>query len=108
MTLIGLKTFKYSQEGGCRLGDYLGIDISDEIEFFNIGNLERKNDLLLSYTYEGTEEEELKYDKIMEFEYKLHRIQMMDWYVTTFDGMLFIPLAIENASYNGSVVKTKI
>lgn len=78
--------------------DYLGIDISDEIEFFNIGNLERKNDLLLSYTYEGTEEEERKYDKIMEFEYKLHRIQMMDWYVTTFDGMLFIPLAIENAS----------
>lgn len=78
--------------------DYLGIDISDEIEFFNIGNLERRNDLLLSYTYEGTEEEELKYDKIMEFEYKLHRIQMMDWYVTTFDGMLFIPLAIENAS----------
>lgn len=78
--------------------DYLGMDISDEIEFFNIGNLERKNDLLLSYTYEGTEEEELKYDKIMEFEYKLHRIQMMDWYVTTFDGMLFIPLAIENAS----------
>ena len=78
--------------------DYLGIDISDEIEFFNIGNLERKNDLLLSYIYEGTEEEELKYDKIMEFEYKLHRIQMMDWYVTTFDGMLLIPLAIENAS----------
>lgn len=35
--------------------DYLGIDISDEIEFFNIGNLERKNDLLSSYTYEGTE-----------------------------------------------------
>lgn len=78
--------------------DYLGIEISDEIEFFNIGNLERKNDLLSSYTYEGTEEEELKYDKIMELEYKLHRIQMMDWYVTTFDGMLFIPLAIENAS----------
>lgn len=77
--------------------DYLGIEISDEIEFFNIGNLERKNDLLSSY-YEGTEEEELKYDKIMELEYKLHRIQMMDWYVTTFDGMLFIPLAIENAS----------
>ena len=77
--------------------DYLGIEISDEIEFFNIGNLERKNDLLSSY-YEGTEEEELKYDKIMELEYKLRRIQMMDWYVTTFDGMLFIPLAIENAS----------
>ena len=34
----------------------------------------------------------------MELEYKLYRIQMMDWYVTTFDGMFFIPLAIENAS----------
>ena len=51
-----------------------------------------------SYTYEGTEEEELKYDKIMELEYKLDRIQMIDSYVTTFDGMIFIPLAIENAS----------
>lgn len=78
--------------------DYLNVDISDEIEFFNIGNLERKHDVLQSYTYEGTKEEELKYDKIMELEYKLHRIQMMDWYVTTFDGTLFIPLAIENAS----------
>ena len=78
--------------------DYLGIEISDEIEFFNIGNLERKNDFLSSYTYDGTEEEELKYDNIMELEYKLHCIQMMDWYVTTFDGMFFIPFAIENAS----------
>lgn len=78
--------------------DYLGIEITDEIEFFNIGNLKRKNDILSSYTYEGTEEEELKYDKIMELEYKLYRIQMIDWYVTTFDGMIFIPLAIENAS----------
>lgn len=75
--------------------DYLGIDISDEIEFFNIGNLERKNDLLSSYTYEGTEEEELKYDKIMELEYKLYRIQMMDWYVTTFDGMFLYHLQLK-------------
>lgn len=78
--------------------DYLGIDISEEMEFFNIGNLERKYDVLSSYSYEGTNEEEYKYDKIMDLEYKLHRVQMLDWYVTTFDGMLFIPLAIENAS----------
>lgn len=76
--------------------DYLGIDISDEIEFFNIGNLKIKYDILSSYSYEGTKEEENKYDNIMELEYKLHRAQMLDLYVTTFDGMLFIPLAIEN------------
>lgn len=51
-----------------------------------------------SYSYEGTKEEEDKYDSIMMLEYNLHRVQMMDWYVTTFNGMLFIPLAIENAS----------
>ena len=28
----------------------------------------------------------------------LHLIQMLDWYVTTFDGLFFIPLAIENVS----------
>lgn len=72
--------------------------ISEETDFFNIGNLERKYDLLSSYSYEGTKDEEKKYDCIMMLEYHLHRVQMMDWYVTTFDGMLFISLAIENAS----------
>ncbi len=76
--------------------DYLGIDISEETEFFNIGNLERKYDLLSSYSYEGTKDEENKYDSIMMLEYNLHRVQMLDWYVTTFDGLLFIPLVIEN------------
>jgi hypothetical protein len=78
--------------------EYLGIDISEDTEFFNIGNLERRYDLMSSYSYEGTKEEEDKYDSIMMLEYNLHRVQMMDWYVTTFNGMLFIPLAIENAS----------
>ena len=77
---------------------YLKIDISEDAEFFNIGNLERKYDLMLSYSYEGTKEEEDKYNLIIELEYNLHHVQMMDWYVTTFNGMLFIPLAIENVS----------
>ena len=78
--------------------NYLGIDIYEDTDFFNIGNLERKYDLMSSYSYEGTKEEENKYDSIMMLEYNLHRVRMLDWYATTFDGLFFIPLAIENAS----------
>lgn len=78
--------------------NYLGIDIYEDTDFFNIGNLERKYDLMSSYSYEGTKDEENKYDSIMMLEYNLHRVRMLDRYATTFDGLFFIPLAIENAS----------
>ena len=78
--------------------NYLGIDIYEDTDFFNIGNLERKYDLMSSYSYDGTKDEENKYDSIMMLEYNLHRVRMLDWYATTFDGLFFIPLAIENAS----------
>ena len=78
--------------------NYLGIDIYEDTDFFNIGNLERKYDLMSSYSYEGTKDEENKYNSIMMLENNLHRVRMLDWYVTTFDGLFFIPLAIENAS----------
>ena len=78
--------------------NYLGIDIYEDIDFFNIGNLERKYDLMSSYSYEGTKDEENKYNSIMMLENNLHRVRMLDWYATTFDGLFFIPLAIENAS----------
>lgn len=76
---------------------YLDLDISQDTDFFNIGNLETQHNLL-SYSYEGTEDEENKYDSINMLEYNLHRIQMLDCYVTTFDGLLLIPLVIENLS----------
>lgn len=78
--------------------EYLGIDISEDIDFFNIGNLERSYDLMSSCSYEGTKEEENKYNSIIMLEYNLHRIRILDLYAATFNGMLFIPLAIENAS----------
>lgn len=78
--------------------NYLGIDIYEDTDFFNIGNLERKYDLMSSYSYEGTKDEENKYNSIMMLENNLHRVRMLDWYATTFDGLFFIPLAIENAS----------
>lgn len=78
--------------------EYLDVDISRETEFFYIGNLERRYDALSSYSYEGSKDEECKYDNIMMLDCNLHLIQMLDWYVTTFDGLFFIPLAIENVS----------
>ena len=77
---------------------YLGVDIPQDTDFFNIGKLEKQYDFSLSYSYKGTRDEENKYDNIMMLEYNLHLVQMLDWYVTTFEGLFFIPLAIENVS----------
>lgn len=78
--------------------EYLNVDISCDRDFFDFGNLEVQPELLGGTSYDGTQEEKNKHNKITELEYSLHRVQMMDWYVTTFDGMLFLPLAIENVS----------
>lgn len=80
--------------------NYLGIDIYEDTDFFNIGNLERKYDLMSSYSYEGTKDEENKYDSIMMLEYNLHRVRMLDWYATTFDGLFFIPLSVGTQVWN--------
>lgn len=77
---------------------HLAVDISQNDEFFNIGNLKEKLGLGLSPTYDGTEEEKRKYDSIIQLNYNLGLLDMFDWYVTTFDGLLFIPLVIENLS----------
>ena len=77
---------------------YLGVDLSNNKEFFSVGNLEMKTELSGATSYYGTQEEKDKYDRIIELECGLYRVEMMDRYVTTFDGMLFLPLAIENVS----------
>ena len=46
----------------------------------------------------GEPEEKEKYQKLMSLEYRLRHIKMHDWYITTFDGYLLIPLAIGNVS----------
>ena len=78
--------------------EYLNVDLSCDRDFFDFGNLEVQPELLGGTSYDGTQEEKDKHNKITELEYSLHRVQMMDWYVTIFDGMLFLPLAIENVS----------
>jgi len=79
---------------------YLGEDISNESDFFIIGELKQKYEIGISpsYEYEGSSEEKEKYDKLMLLEYRLHQLSMWDWYATTFDELLFVPLGIENMS----------
>lgn len=79
---------------------YIGEDLSDDKNFFNIGNLKVKHEFGISPSseYEGTEEEKNKYDRILTLEYKLHQLSMWDRYITTFNGLIYVPLAIENES----------
>lgn len=77
---------------------YLEINISKDEEFFYVGNLEGKIDALLFESYEGTEDEENKYNKIMELYNYLQCLYIFDEYVKTFDSMIFMPLVIENIS----------
>ena len=81
-----------------RCKKYLAVDITQNEEFFNVGNLKVKSELGASSIYDGTEEEKRKYDSIIELDCKLGQLEMFNWYITTFDGLLFIPLAIENTS----------
>lgn len=79
---------------------YLGEDISLESDFFAIGALKQKCmiGISMSCEYEGTAEEKEKYDNIMMLEYKLNQLSLWNWYVDTFNGLLFLPLKIENLS----------
>lgn len=79
---------------------YLSIDIEKDDDIFEMGNLRQKFSIGISSSYElfGEPEEKEKYQKLMSLEYRLHQIKMHDWYITTFDGYLLIPLAIGNVS----------
>ena len=74
---------------------YLGVDVEPCI--FNLGNLTRK---IVGQSEEliGTDEEQAKYYDIIELEYLLHHIQMLECYLETFSGLYLFPLAIRNIS----------
>lgn len=80
-------------------GEYGSPDIAHD-DIFQMGNLKQKFSFSTSSSFEllGEPEEKEKYHKLMSLEYKLHQIKMYDWYITTFDGYLLIPLAIVNVS----------
>jgi len=79
---------------------YLNCDIDMNSDFFFLGDLKKKNVFSLepSYELEGTEKEKEKYEEIVDLELLLHLIWFGDWYLHTFNGLLFFPLAVKNES----------
>ena len=77
---------------------WFGIIISDD--FFFLGNLRKKTAILLgdSNEYLGTKEEIDKHHKIIELEYQMQIVILMEEFIKTFEGMYLLPLAIYNAS----------
>ncbi len=77
---------------------HFGIDIGSE--FFDFGGLKRKISIVPGFAddYNGTDDEKKKYDDYIEFRATIGRIQMFEEYLKTFDGLLLLPLAAQNAS----------
>ena len=78
---------------------YFGIKIGSE--FFDFGGLQRKINIIpgCASEYDGTDDELKKYDDYIEFKYKIRKIQMLETYRKTFDGLILLPLAAKNKSF---------
>lgn len=81
-----------------RINHWLSIDVSNA--FFDIGGLKQVVQLhnLHNSKLIGTEAEKAKYEKLHRLSYNLLLLDVRTNYLKTFDGMVFIPLAIQNIS----------
>ena len=77
---------------------YLGIKVGMEI--FDFGGLKCKFSMVPGWgsEYDGTAEEKQKHDNYVEMVATLARIQMLETYLKTFDGLILLPLAAQNES----------
>ena len=77
---------------------YLGIEVGMEI--FDFGGLRRKPSMIPGFgsEYDGTDEEKQKYADYVEMVATIARIQMLETYFKTFDGVILLPLAAQNES----------
>ena len=77
---------------------YLGIEVGMEI--FDFGGLKCKFSMVPGWgsEYDGTAEEKQKHDNYVEMVATLARIQMLETYLKTFDGLILLPLAAQNES----------
>lgn len=77
---------------------YLGIEVGMEI--FDFGGLKCKYSMVPGFEseYDGTVEEKQKHDDYVEMVATLARIQMLEAYLKTFDGLILLPLAAQNES----------
>ncbi len=81
-----------------RIKKWLDTEVDDA--FFELGGLKKVIQMLNlnGAIYKGTDEEMIKYKKLHELSYKLLLLEVRTQYLKTFDGMVFIPLAIQNVS----------
>ena len=77
---------------------WLGIEVSKL--FFDLGGLKRVMPAfnISEPSYRGTDDEIKKYEMLRDLEYKFTQLQVRTDYLKTFEGMCFIPLAIQNIS----------
>ena len=77
---------------------YLGIEVGMEI--FDFGGLKCKFSMVPGFEreYDGTIEEKQKHDDYVEMVATLAKIQMLEAYLKTFDGLILLPLAAQNES----------
>lgn len=88
---------KYEENTKKILNARFGIEVNDK--FFFCGNLKRRKQFLSDeYCLVGTDEEKQKYEKIEELSSTLLQLLMREKYLSTFDGINYFPLAIQNLS----------
>ncbi|MDE7431218.1 MAG: hypothetical protein K2N34_04800 [Lachnospiraceae bacterium] len=77
---------------------WIGIDVPDD--FFDLGELKQMAQLLNIFgsTLNGTDDEKAKHEKLHMLSYKLLLLNFRTNYLKTFDGLCFVPLAIQNIS----------
>ena len=90
--------WKTIEDDKSRIKHWLGADITDD--FFDVGGLKKITPLFAIHgsSYTGTDDEKSKYKKLEILTYNLAQLEVRTNYLKTFEGMCFIPLAIQNVS----------
>lgn len=90
--------WKDIEDDSDRIKRWLGVDIPNK--FFNMGGLKKVVQLFNTHApvLMGTDEEKVKFDKLETLSYYLTQLDVRTNYLKTFEGMYFIPLAIQNVS----------
>lgn len=75
------------------------LDTKVEDDFFDLGDLKKIAQLFSHGTIlDGTDDEKDKHDKLQKLSYALLQLDVRTRYLKTYDGICFIPLAIQNTS----------
>lgn len=88
--------WKDVEDDKVRIKQWLNTDVSDE--FFDMGGLKRVVQFFNNSQLSGTDDEKAKYEKLQRLSYNLVLLDVRTSYLKTFEGMFFVPLAIQNIS----------